>query len=58
MNIRPTKDQLPSDVIFNSGTSSANECTGLFAVPPQNPDEMENYKDVYNFGIPDIDILK
>ena len=54
MDNRPTKEHLSSGTVFNSGTNSATDCTGLFAVPPQNPDEVENYKDIYNFGIPDI----
>ena len=32
---------------------SSTECTGLITVPPENEDELENYKDIYDFGTPD-----
>ena len=31
--------------------SSSTECTGLITVPPQNEDELENYKDIYEFEV-------
>ena len=31
--------------------SSSTECTGLITVPPQDEDELENYKDIYEFEV-------
>lgn len=38
--------------IDNFQVSSATECTGLIPTPPQNADELESYKELYNFGPP------
>ena len=29
--------------------ASSTECTGLITVPPQNEDELENYRQIYEF---------
>jgi hypothetical protein len=29
--------------------ASSTECTGLITVPPQNEDELESYRDIYEF---------
>ena len=54
LHYKPTKEHLKPDSILLPGTNSATECTGLFAVPPKNEDEFENYKEVYNYGVPEL----
>ena len=46
---KPESKNMPDQ--FSSFSST--ECTGLITVPPENDDELENYKDIYNFGPPD-----
>lgn len=29
--------------------ASSTECTGLIMVPPQNEDEVQSYRDIYEF---------
>ena len=29
--------------------ASSTECTGLITVPPQNEDELDSYRDIYEF---------
>ena len=29
--------------------ASSTECTGLITVPPQNEDELQNYREIYEF---------
>ena len=35
-----------------SRVSSANDCTGLITVPPQDDSQMESYMNLYDFGPP------
>jgi len=35
-----------------SNVVSANECTGMMAVPPQNEEELESYKELSGMQIP------
>jgi len=48
------KSKNENEELFDQFAShSSTECTGLITVPPENEDELENYKDIYNFGPPD-----
>lgn len=33
---------------------SAHECTGLIQVPPQTPEEQENYMDLVDYKAPEV----
>lgn len=39
------------DIYEKFDTCSSTECTGLITVPPENEDELENYKDIYEFEV-------
>ncbi len=34
---------------------SATDCTGLIYAAPEDDSEIESYKDVYNYGVPEKD---
>jgi len=54
-SVKPIKkSKNENEELFDQFAShSSTECTGLITVPPENEDELENYKDIYNFGPPD-----